>query len=317
MILVGGEVLIDFIQVPQKEGLPIYQANPGGSPYNCAAALGLQGCEVAFMTPISTDSLGDLLHSRLVEANVTALGARVAHPTTLAVVSFSDGQPTYQFYREGTADRQITLDALSAATPANARAFQIGSLGLTSGADAEVWAAFYARLADRGLLMSLDPNIRASFISDRPGYLARLERLLNLSSVVKLSDEDLEWIADIPDASQQALIEQAEAMAKRAGLRLLVLTLGADGAVAFFAGQRLIVAPQPLAVMGDTVGAGDTFMATILAELDRREALSPAGLAALSPEQVKDALDTAAKAAGINCGRHGCNPPTLAELQAG
>lgn len=317
MILVGGEVLIDFIQVPQQEGLPVYQANPGGSPYNCAAALGLQSCDVAFITPISRDSLGDLLHQRLIDAGVSVLSPRVPQPTTLAVVSFVEGQPTYQFYREGTADRQISLAALSAATPSGARAFQIGSVGLTAGADAEIWTDYYEQLAQGGLLMSLDPNIRAAFISDRGAYLKRLEHLLGLSSVVKLSDEDLEWIADMPGASQDALIDQAEAMARRANLRLLVLTLGADGAVAFFAGQRLKISPQPPAVMGDTVGAGDTFMATILAELDRRGALSPAGLAELSPEQVAAALATAAKAAGINCARHGCNPPTLAELQAG
>ncbi len=316
MILVGGEVLIDFIQTPQADGLPVYQANPGGSPYNCAAALGLQGCDVAFMTPISTDSLGVLLHQRLVDAGVTVLSPRVPQPTTLAVVSFKDGQPAYQFYREGTADRQIALDTLKAQTPDGAQAFQIGSLGLTSGADAEVWSAYYAWLAGRGLLMSLDPNIRASFIADRTAYLKRLEGLLGLSSVVKLSDEDLEWIADMPGASKQALIEQAEAMAQRSGAGLLVLTLGADGAIAFFAGQRITVAPQPPAQMGDTVGAGDTFMATILAELDRRAALSPDGLRALSVAQIADSLAMAAKAAGINCGRHGCNPPSLTELQA-
>lgn len=316
MILVGGEVLIDFIQVPNDGGLPVYQANPGGSPYNCAAALGLQGCPVSFITPISTDSLGDLLHKRLVDAQVQVIGPRVGAPTTLAVVSFVDGQPTYQFYREGTADRQISLAALQAGTPEGARAFQIGSLGLTSGTDAEIWSDFYAWLAKRGLLMSLDPNIRAAFIKDRPAYLARLERLLALSAVVKLSDEDLEWIEGLSGASQDQLIAAAEAMAKRAGVGLLVLTLGADGAVAFFGGQRLRVAPQPPAVLGDTVGAGDTFMATILAELDRRTALSPAALRALSLGAVQAVLDMAAKAAGINVSRHGCNPPTLAELLA-
>ncbi len=316
MILVGGEVLIDFIQVLQDAGLPVYQANPGGSPYNCAAALGLQGTAVAFITPISTDSLGDLLHKRLVDAGVQVMSPRVVQPTTLAVVSFVNGQPTYQFYREGTADRQIDLAALKAATPGAARAFQIGSLGLTSGADAEIWSDYYAWLAERGLLMSLDPNIRAAFIADRAAYLARLERLMSLSAVIKLSDEDMEWIAGLEGASQAALAQAAEAMARRAGAGLLVLTLGADGALAFFGGQRLTVAPRPPVQLGDTVGAGDTFMATILAELDRRDALSPTGLRALPIEAVQGLLDTAAKAAGINVSRHGCNPPSLAELMA-
>lgn len=312
MILVGGEALIDFIQVADGSDLPRYQANPGGSPYNVAIALGKQGCDVGFATPMSNDTLGQLLSDTIKAAGVKVLTDEVKDPTSLAVVSIIDGQPAYQFYREGTADRQINVEGLKALTPDTVKAFQVGSLGLTSGDDAEAWADYFVWLKeDKGALVSIDPNIRAPFIKDRAAYLARLDRMLATADVVKLSDEDLEWIS--PDLS---LGDAAKALKAKSAAKLFVLTKGAEGAVALFKGEEFDVAPQPPEQMGDTVGAGDTFMATMLGELDRRGALKADLIETLSVDDMKAALNRCAKAAGINVSRHGCNPPTLAELNA-
>ena len=122
MIIIGGENLIDFIQLEDGNGLPVYQANPGGGPYNCAKALGRQDIPTGYLTPISNDSLGDLLATAVEDAGVELLAERRDEPTSLAVVSLENGAASYQFYRENTAERNITLAGLIKATPADTQA---------------------------------------------------------------------------------------------------------------------------------------------------------------------------------------------------
>ena len=113
MISIGGENLIDLVSgAAAADGLPQYVANPGGSPFNVAMASGRQGQKVAYLTPVSEDALGALLAERLVESKVTLAAGRVPHPTSLAVVSITDGIPSYAFHRNGTAERQVTKQAL-------------------------------------------------------------------------------------------------------------------------------------------------------------------------------------------------------------
>ena len=128
MISIGGENLIDFVSGdPAANGLPQYVANPGGSPFNVAMAVGRQGHKVAYLTPISEDALGDLLAERLVESQVSLAATRVPQPTSLAVVSITDGIPTYAFHRNGTAERQVTKQDLHRDMPPDTRMFHVGS----------------------------------------------------------------------------------------------------------------------------------------------------------------------------------------------
>ncbi|MEO0915067.1 MAG: PfkB family carbohydrate kinase, partial [Pseudomonadota bacterium] len=191
MILIGGENLIDFIQEPGGDGHPLYRAIPGGSPYNTAKAAARQEVATGYLSPFSTDTLGALLEGELRAEGVAVLAPSSDRPTSLAVVSLSDGHARYQFYREGTAERDISAGSLAGAVPEGAVAFQIGSLALAHGEDADIWASFFLEAAGQGLFTSLDPNIRPAFIRDREAYLARLERLYSAASLIKLSDEDL------------------------------------------------------------------------------------------------------------------------------
>ena len=113
MILVGGENLMDMIQVDNQYQTALFKAIPGGSPYNLALAAGRQGVRVGYVTPISKDTSGDQLVANLLDSNVQLLGPRVPEPTSLAMVSIEGGTPSYAFYREGTAERLITLDLLT------------------------------------------------------------------------------------------------------------------------------------------------------------------------------------------------------------
>ena len=133
MIAIGGENLIDLVNSSVQGGLPAYTAYPGGSPYNVAMADALQGVATAYLTPISTDSLGDLLAGRLEECGVHLTGGRSDKPTSLAVVSLQDGMPSYGFYRNDTAERQVTIRFLDAVMPKDVILFHVGSLGLIEG----------------------------------------------------------------------------------------------------------------------------------------------------------------------------------------
>ncbi len=310
MILVGGENLIDFIQDPPDGGHPAYRAVPGGAPFNVAKATARQDCDVGYLTPFSSDTLGQLLQADLMaEDRVEKLHAGSDLPTSLAVVSLTDGQAHYQFYRQGTAERDVTAEALRTAVPGAARGIFVGSLAITDGSDAAAWTTLYTELHHKGLFTALDPNIRAAFILDRPGYLARLDRLLGETDLLKLSDEDIAWLAPGEDPRQAA-----RDIAARTPAGLVVLTLGGAGAMAISNGAEVTVPVHPVADLKDTVGAGDTFMGTLLAQSARADRLSGDALRAMSLDEVLGLLTLAAKAAAINCGRTGCNPPDLGDL---
>jgi fructokinase len=156
-------------------------------------------------------------------------------------------------------------------------------------------------------VISLDINVRPTLIRNRDGYLARVDRLVAMTDIVKLSEEDLAWLA--PDA---AFADQAAHWLKL-GAKLVVLTKGGEGAVAI---SRLgeVTAPGIVVKVADTVGAGDTFTAGTLARLDKRGLLSKEAVAGLDTAQIRDVLGFAAKAAAVTVSRPGANPPWLREL---
>ncbi len=309
MILIGGENLVDMIQREPDGGDVTFSALPGGAGYNVAMALGRQGVSTGYATPISTDSLGHMLAERLITSDVTLLANRVQAPTSLAVVTLNDGQASYQFYRNRTAERLVNLSDLNRFAERDVKAFQIGCLAIIDGVDANIWTEFFVEMKNRNVLTVLDPNVRAMLISNREDYLARLQLLLSHADVVKLSDEDLSWI--IPDKSLDDAFEEIATMTNAA---LLVLTEGAKGCRARTAELELSVPASPVEKIADTVGAGDTFMASILAGLSSAGALGRREINTLSEEQLTKVLERAARAAAINCQRSGCNPPTAEEL---
>lgn len=307
MLFVGGENLIDLVQLDQQDGLPLYQAIPGGSPFNLAIAAGRQGLQTGYLTPISTDKSGDLLAARLDQAGVVLAGGRHPAPSSLAMVTLTNGVPSYSFYRDGTAERQISEDRLTAALTTDARLFHIGSLALAGGADADVWEALSARCKQAGIAVSLDPNVRAGLIADPDSYRARLARMMQLADIIKLSDEDLTWI--YPDQSEQDALAQ---LVKDSGASVLVLTRGENGASLFHDGHWHDEPVAPMDELKDTVGAGDTFMATMLVWLVQNGAIGQ--LAGLSLGDKLAMVRRAAQAAAINCSRQGCNPPFADEM---
>ena len=308
MITIGGENLIDYVQTEVKDGLPVYTAIPGGSCYNVAIAAARQGQTVSYVTPISTDSLGNVLAQRLIDDGIQLATPRTDAPTSLAVVSVNNGQPSYQFYRSDTADRQITPDTLDAAISDQTRVFHIGSLALIEGADADLWAQHFATLAANDVITSLDPNARPVVVKDKDQYVARLLRVMKHARVLKLSDEDLEYLA--PD---QPLMEAFEQICSETQAAIIILTKGADGAVVRCGSAQFDVAAAQADPLVDTVGAGDTFMGTLLVEISKT-GLSASKLGSIAKDELARIVTRAAKAAALNCQSAGCNPPYEQDL---
>ncbi|MEQ1770568.1 MAG: carbohydrate kinase [Devosia sp.] len=312
MFVVGGESLIDLISKPVgADGARELVAKAGGSPMNCAIALSKLGRDAGFLCPISTDTFGDFILKPLNAAGVHQLIAqRVREPSTLAVVTDDGkGNPRYAFYRE--ADRAFTRDSLIAALPSQVELFQIGGFCTIIEEDLNVWLDVAREAASRGATISTDPNLRPSLIADMDGYRRRIARSLEPASIIKLSEEDLETL----DASK-TIEQHATEMLARPNCRLVAVTLGSKGSLAFARNARVRSPVYPAKPGGDNVGAGDTLMAGILTWLADHDRLKPEQLMRLTEAELGQMLWFGAVAAGINCSRVGANPPTRAEVDA-
>ena len=310
VLAIGGENLIDFVsEEVNGDNLPKYIANPGGSPFNVAIAAARQGQNVSYLTPISEDCLGSLLFKRLQDSGVSIAAPRVPEPTSLAIVSLLDGNPSYSFHRNGTAERQLTSVGLENYFPKKATLFHVGSLGLIDGDDAEVWEQFFLKNKERGVLTSLDPNVRPSLITDRSNYEDRIFRMMLNADIFKLSDEDLLWL--YPNRPLEKAIEDCRSACNAV---LFIVTLGAEGSLGYVGHHEVRVSAPKVKNLIDTVGAGDTFMATILSWIMETRRLSREKLAEVDESALREVMLLASAAAKINCERVGCNPPERHEL---
>jgi fructokinase len=227
---------------------------------------------------------------------------RGPEPTTLAVVGLEpSGAARYAFYTQGTADRLVTDPG---PLPADTGAVALGTLSLVLEPGASAYEAVLHREAEAGRLISLDPNIRANLIEDPDAYRARFRRWLPSVGLVKVSDEDAEWLG----------LTQPEQWL-RAGVAAVVITRGAAGLAVMTEAGRVEVPGVPT-VVADTIGAGDTAHAALLARLHAHGALDRGRLAGLDLPIWRDVLGFAALAASHTCSRPGAEPPTKAELAA-
>jgi fructokinase len=309
MIVVCGEALIDlFVGAPSPAGFPA-EAVAGGSPFNVAIGIGRLGRPAAFLSTLSEDAFGSFLAGKLTEAGVSSSYLqRCPNRTTLSVVATSPaGQPQYSFYAENSADRVLSPETLPPSLPAQVNAIAAGSYSLGIEPVASALEALIRREAGSRVI-SLDPNVRPRVVGDLTVFRTRFERLLSHASIVKASDEDIELLYGTHD-----LAAAARAWLQR-GPKLVIITRGPKGPMAAF-GESILERPAPQVDVVDTVGAGDTFHAALLAWLDANALLSPEGMSRLDESQVVAALDFAAAAAAIVCTRRGANPPTWEETE--
>ncbi len=318
MILVIGEALIDLIGTADGGGK--YQAVVGGANANVALALARRGVEQRFMGRISSDGFGQQIRERLASNGVNLdYSINAQEQTSLAVATIGDGgSASYSFYVDGTADWGWTESELPSAielASLNTKAIQFGCLAMAiapGGLVLEQWLKGLYLVGDSTL--SHDLNIRSALGFEREAELARVLRINAHSHIIKASDADIEWLYNLPAGAELESIANEWSQ----GGKLVVITRGSDGATLYLNGNQLRAAAPKINLV-DTVGAGDTFMANLLAELDLLGALGAdpiARLARLSAADLQRAAEVAAVAAGIVCERKGCEPPTLAETTA-
>jgi fructokinase len=307
MIACSGEALIDM--VPAGDMPDAFLARPGGCPYNTAIAASRLGARVTFLGRLGTDFLGSMLHDKLV-ANGVDVGflTRCAQAATIAFVSRDkEGNARYAFYSEGAADRSFAREDLPARLPPETRFLMLGSISMVQEPIASTIETLAIREKDR-LLISLDPNIRPSLISNRDAYLERFEHWVALSALVKMSADDLEWL--YPGLSSKHVASRLHQL----GATLVVITLGTDGAVAYNPSMTARVAGHKVQVV-DTIGAGDTFHAALLAELDAERVATRGDLESMNADRLRLLLQFANAAAALNCTRTGAEPPDREETQ--
>ncbi len=314
MIICCGENLIDMVPIAGAEdgGKAFYgsfRVAPGGCPYNSAIAASRLGVAVEFLGAMSSDFLGDKLFARLAENSVgTRYLRRTDRPVTLAFVEKNAaGEARYAFYAEGAADRSLSLEMLPPSLPADARFLLVGSISLVLEPAASTILHLIER-ERRRLLVSFDPNIRPSLIPDRKAYIEKFEALCGACAVVKASDSDLEWLYG------SAPIGEIVSHIVDLGADIVFVTMGEKGSLA--ATRHAEAAVEAFRVpIADTIGAGDTFHAAILAALDKKGIATRAGIGALGEGDLQSLLRFASAAAAVNCTRQGADPPSLDELE--
>ncbi len=306
MILCCGEALIDMLPRETTLGEKGFAPYAGGAVFNTAIALGRLGQPTAFFTGMSDDMMGDILRETLRSSHVDfSYCATLSRPTTIAFVKLVDGHASYAFYDENTAGRMITEADLPQLRD-DCEALHFGAISLIPEPCGATYEALLTREHEKRVI-SLDPNIRPGFIKDKASHLARIRRMAALSDIVKFSDEDLAWFG---------LEGDEDTLARHwlhHGAKLVVVTRGAEGAVGYTASHRVEVPSEKVTVV-DTVGAGDTFDAGVLASLKMQNLLTKPQVASLTQDQIAAALSLGSKAAAVTVSRAGANPPFAHEI---
>ncbi len=305
MIAACGECLIDM--VPSAQGVHLFEACPGGCPYNSAIAAARLGVPTWFIGKTSKDFLGDKIVAKLRDSGVdTSMLVRSEQAVTLAFVERdAEGNAKYAFYSADAADRFFMPSDLPAALPEQAVFLVVGSISLVE----EPSCSTILSLVEREhlhRLISFDPNVRPSLIQSKSEYRARFEWVCRRSAIVKASDSDLEWVYEMP-------AEEAVSRVLALGPELVALTLGERGAMIFTKKYRCELAAARVKVV-DTIGAGDSFQAALLAGLGWLKVRDRGSLASLSEDSLKAVLRLATAVAALDCTKRGAEPPTLHEV---
>ena len=305
MILSCGEALIDFVP---SENLQ-YTPRPGGSPYNFAIAVSRLGVPAGFLGKISEDFFGDMLLENLASENVDiSFVKRSKRLSTLAFVKLQENaEPRYAFYCENTADRNLAEVDIPVLLPAEVKCVEFGSISLLLEPAAGAIKSFVKREAGKRAI-AFDPNIRPLLITDKKKYIKEVEELAGLSTIVKVSSEDLNWL--YPERDIDEIV--SDWLAEGAGT--VVVTLGEKGAFLKTASFSVNV-PGINVDVSDTIGAGDTFHAAFLAKAYSLGILDKNFAENIDKDTAEEILGFAVKAAGINCSRVGADPPALEDME--
>jgi len=301
MIIVAGEALIDLLIHPDGR----LSAVPGGGPFNTARTIARLGGAVAYLGCLSSDRFGGVLREAMARDGVDLTLAETTNaPTTLAIAELDEhGAATYRFHTAHTSAPELTAAAVGVALAIRPRALHLGTLGLVLEPMASALAEGVVGVVAETLVM-LDPNCRPWVIPDRATYLDRLHAVMGRADVVKVSAEDLAYLAP-----GRPVVEAARALLD-GGPSVILLTDGARAVIVLTRAETFEIAVPSVEVV-DTVGAGDAFGGAFLARFIER-GLGRAGLT--DTAALRDTVALAIEVAGVTCRRAGADPPSRGEV---
>jgi fructokinase len=315
-VAIAGEALIDLICEADGRFAPCL----GGAVYNLARALARQGMGTLYLNPFSSDKLGQALMHQMVNDGVALSQPEpIQAVTSLAVVNLSShGHPSYAFYRDGVADRQVSSAQMNADCAKHASTLEwvcTGALALDA-RDQEVYLPWLMSQKEAGKCIVVDANLRPSVMPDLVAYRQCIHAFLGIADIIKVSDEDVMAL----NMAGNTPLEKAQQLLQSTHAKLIALTQGAEGAwlLSSTGGQYFAKESAALQII-DTVGAGDSFLAGLLAALDHLKSTTTplmTLLHELNAEHANWVLSHAIASASLCVQKRGCVPPTWQQAAA-
>jgi fructokinase len=310
-VLCGGEILFDFLSRDAGKGLAsttLFEKRPGGSIFNVAVGLRRLGVPASLLTKLGGDEFSQGLMNVITEEkiNTECLGRDPGLKTTLAFVALNEeGKPEFRFYRENAADTRLTVSEIEQINPQEYSMYHFGSIALLEKPASDAYLELLNKFHEEKILTSFDPNIRPSLIGDRGSFLQMFDRICGIVDIIKMSDDDLEYVTGLAD------VREGLRMIPNKANVLTLVTLGKNGAIATYKGQSIRVPTFNRVKVKDTTGCGDAFMAAIIYGL-----LNGGSFTTLSMSELTDIVIFANAAATIVGTRYGASNamPRLREV---
>lgn len=259
-----GELLIDFTENGLSgQGNYLLEANPGGAPCNVLAMLAKLGKRTAFVGKVGDDFLGRHLRDVVSKAGIDTRSLFLDRdvPTTLAFVHTGpDGDRDFSFYRDPGADMMLTEDEVPLEVIAGSRVFHFGTLSMTHEGVRRATRRAIGCAKENGAILSFDPNLRPPLWHSLDEAKAQIEYGLTQCDVLKIADNELEFMTGETDFDRGAAILRA----RHPNIRLFNVTAGAAGSYSYYGDKRVFVPACKLGGVIETTGAGDTFCASVL-----------------------------------------------------
>lgn len=258
-----GEVLIDFtMNGKSAQGNGLFEANPGGAPGNALAILKKYGKEVGFIGKVGKDQFGVLLKNTMDELGIDTDGIVMddKYNTTLAFVhTAEDGDRTFSFYRKPGADMMLSADEVNKEMIAATKIFHFGSLSMTDDVVRAATKEAIAYAKSQGKLISFDPNLRPPLWSSLDLAKEQIAYGMSQCDIMKIADDEILFMT-----GEETIDAAIDALTEKYSFKLLLVTLGKEGSMAVYKGQRVVekgfVNPNTI----ETTGAGDTFCGSVL-----------------------------------------------------
>ncbi len=307
-----GEILVDIIPgTLVRLGEACYTPHAGGAVANVAVAITRLGGLSSFIGAVSEDTFGRLLLQVLTDNHVDTKYMRVVKgaPTAIALVTLhADGQRRFTFFRQGTADSLLQAGDLNWSAWHDAAICHVGGVLLSTEPARSATLAAMDHTRGVGSIVSFDVNVRQSLWASRVDIRDTIGKAVERADILKLSSDETEFIGEQSSSPSEHLEKSqlnalGESLLER-GPCLVIITLGAKGALLLTAKHRVDIPPFPVRPV-DTTGAGDAFMGAFLYSLAQQGCKTTADLQALSEHDLSRMGNFANRVAGLSVTRYG------------